>query len=62
MTNHFIFTRVFTALLLLCGVIAPALADENEAAPKDELPIVDISGDAWRQTVIAEGTPDVYQG
>ena len=28
----------------------------------DELPIVDISQEASRQTVIAEGTPDLYQG
>ena len=32
------------------------------AAVADELPVVDISGDAFRQTVIAEGTPDTYQG
>ena len=28
----------------------------------DELPVVDISGDAFRQTVVAAGTEDVYQG
>ncbi|MCR5163433.1 MAG: glycoside hydrolase [Thermoguttaceae bacterium] len=62
MTNHFRLTRIFTAFLCLFGAVSLASAEENEAAPKDELPIVDISGDAWRQTVIAEGTPDVYQG
>lgn len=29
---------------------------------KDEMPIVDISRDEERQTVIAEGTPEIYQG
>ena len=28
----------------------------------DQLPIVDITGDAFRQTVIAQGTPEIYQG
>ena len=31
--NITVFARLFTALLLFCGVIAPALADENEAGP-----------------------------
>ncbi|MBP5638966.1 MAG: exo-alpha-sialidase, partial [Victivallales bacterium] len=28
----------------------------------DELPIIDISNDTFRQTVIAEGTREIYQG
>ena len=32
------------------------------AVAADGLPIVDISGDTFRQTVVAEGTPEVYRG
>ena len=32
------------------------------AADQPDLPTIDISGDVARQTVIAAGTPDLYQG
>lgn len=32
------------------------------AAIADELPIVDLSADTWRQTVVAAGTEEIYQG
>ena len=35
---------------------------QTERHFKDELPIVDISLDTYRQTVIAEGDPELYQG
>ena len=48
--------RVLIALLVASGV--------GRAAPADtpELPTVDLSGDEARQTVIAAGTPTLYQG
>ena len=35
---------------------------KTSATSKDELPIVDLTQDTSRQTVIAMGTPDTYQG
>ena len=46
----------FPAVVLLC-LSATALATD-----RPDLPTVDIAGDRGRQTVIAAGTPDLYQG
>ncbi|MBQ9800235.1 MAG: hypothetical protein IJO40_09890, partial [Thermoguttaceae bacterium] len=48
-------TLATTALGALCGAASLAWA-------QDAVPTLDISQDAERQTVVAAGTPDLYQG
>ncbi|MFC5457832.1 sialidase family protein [Prosthecobacter fluviatilis] len=48
--------RTLTAALLF------ALALNSAAEERPDLPLADISGDKDRQTIIAQGTEDVYQG
>jgi hypothetical protein len=50
--------RRLATLLLVVGTIGVRSA----AAEKPDLPVIDLSGDVARQTVIAAGTPALYQG
>ncbi len=60
-------------MLVLCGAVAAIAAEtaiatetveDQQARWREEakFPVVDLSGEAERQVVIAEGTPEVYQG
>jgi predicted neuraminidase len=57
-------------VFVVSAVRLPVLAadDVNNAVPASapaahaSLPTIDLSGDAFRQVVVAQGTPDVYQG
>lgn len=51
-------TRVLSLFAMLCLLpVLSAVADEGA-----DIPTLDISGDSERQTVIAAGTPEIYQG
>ncbi len=43
-------------------VLLPFLLARGHAASEAEFPVVDLSGETGRQTVIAAGTPETYQG
>ncbi len=54
-------------MLVLCAAgtaLAADKADDQQTSWREEakLPVVDLSGETQRQVVIAEGTPEIYQG
>lgn len=48
--------------LLLVGLMVESVLGLAEIKPADRIPVVDISGEASRQVVIAEGAVDRYEG
>ena len=60
----FVLLRIAAADVAALAKTAPDGRPPQKSVPAyhDELPIVDLTHDAFRQTVIAMGTPKVYQG
>jgi len=58
-------TLLAVATLFAAGMLIGAEPSQEQIArwrQEARLPVVDLSGDTARQTVIAEGTPEIYQG
>jgi hypothetical protein len=57
-----LFTAAFGASWAAEGTAKMERPVDRQTVPSQPLPVVDLSGDTGRQTVIAQGTAEVYQG
>ena len=55
-------TIIICAALLLTSLAAVFAADSAHSSEQPDIPLVDVSGDATRQVVVARGTETTYQG